>query len=209
MKGFNSVLRVTAVAAAIANSFILAPCAEADSESPKVSFALQTLKEENVEGPDVERTYFTVGADKISVAPPNGCQMRVEDDSLVLILSGLNLDGEIKITQSPFSPGFELTRNALKYRDDGAAALPRGAEQIQVEQPVLNPYPFNGWKSLGFTWNYAFRGRPMLRSVAYMNLEVGAQVVVTTLASKADASKVEAIAKQFIGSWWVMGRRKG
>jgi len=70
---------------------------------------------------------------------------------------------------------------------------------------MMNPYPYNGWKSLGFTWNYAYYGRPMVRTVSYINLEVGVQVMVTTLSSKANAGKAAKLGRQFMSSWWVKG----
>ena len=209
MRRCNRPIKLAFLSAVIALSPAFAAHATgAEAATPPVSFALQTLKEENVEGPDVERTYFTVGADRIAIGKPQGCQVRVEENSLVLVLTGLGLDGEIRISQSPFTSDFDLAQNALKYRDSGASTIPRGSERIEVQSPVMNLYPFNGWKSLGFTWTYSFRGRAMNRTVGYINLEVGAQVVVTTLASRADAEKVEATAKQFISSWWVMKRAK-
>jgi hypothetical protein len=84
--------------------------------------------------------------------------------------------------------------------------MPGGATNIQVAQPVMNPYPFNGWKSLGFTWTYGLYGRPMVRTVSYLNLDGGVQVIITTVASQKSAEKIDKMAKQFIASWWVMAR---
>ena len=82
--------------------------------------------------------------------------------------------------------------------------MPQGAIHVEVQQPVLNPYPFNGWKSIGFTWTYSRYGQQMVRTVSYINLEIGTQIVVTTLAGINRAEKVDKIARQFMSSWWVM-----
>jgi hypothetical protein len=119
------------------------------------------------------------------------------------------LDGEILVKQSTFTPETALAANALKYREAAAKEMPQGASQVEVQQPVMNPYPYNGWTSLGFTWSYASSGRPMVRTVSYINLEIGVQIVVTILAVKDDAEKVDKIAKQFMSSWWVMEAGRG
>ncbi len=176
----------------------------ADSRPPEISFSIHKMKDENVEGPDVERTYFRAGDKRIVFGQPKGSRLTVDGDGLLILLTEANLDGEIHVTRSPFTPGVELAANALKYRDSAAKGLPNGTTNLVVEQPVLNPYPFNGWKSLGFIWSYSYYGRSLVRTVNYINLEIGAQVVVTTVALGKDAEKVEKIAKQFMSSWWVM-----
>src|SRR5690349_9537990 len=124
------------LAAAITlQSLTAAHSAGTEASLPPITFALQTLTEENVEGPDVERTFFRIGADRIAIGKPHGTQIRVEDNSLVLVLTGLGLDGEIHIAQSPFTPSFDLVQNVLKYRDAGASTIARGSEQIEVQTP--------------------------------------------------------------------------
>lgn len=181
----------------------LAPIATADSKPPEVLFVVRKLLEENLEGPDVERTYFPAGEKKIVYGQPKGTRFTAEGSSLTINLSDLGLDGEIHVNRSTFTPDFDLAAEALTYREAAAKNMPNGAVNVQVQQPVMNPYPYNGWKSLGFTWNYSIGGRPMVRTVSYINLEIGSQLVITTLATKADSEKVAKIAQQFIGSWWV------
>ncbi len=73
-----------------------------------------------------------------------------------------------------------------------------------MQQPVLDPYPYNGWKSLGFTWTYELFGRRMMRTVSYINLEIGTQLELTTIAEQKYAETVGKIAKDFMSSWWLM-----
>lgn len=183
----------------------LVPAAPAqDTARPEISFTVHRIKEANVEGPDVERTYFTAAGQRIVFGLPQKCRATINDTGFLLLPEGL--DGEIQVGRSTFAPDFDLPKNALAYREAAAKGNPRGAEQLEVQQPQLDPYPFNGWKSLGFTWTYAIAGRPMVRTVSYINLEVGVQVMVTTLAAKADAEKIHKIARQFMSGWWIMGR---
>jgi hypothetical protein len=174
------------------------------AQRPEISFTIHRLKETNVEGPDVERTYFLAGGKRVVFGEPKDCRFTVNDGGILILPA--SLDGEIRVTRSTFTPEFDLAENALKYRDAAAKNTPRGATQIVVQQPVMNPYPYNGWKSLGFVWTYAFSGRPMTRTVSYINLEVGVQVMVTTLATVNHAEPVNKIAKQFMSAWWVMGK---
>jgi hypothetical protein len=196
---------VLAVSLSIA---IGSPEAEAatDQREAEISFAVQTLREENVEGPDVERTFFWAGSKRIVFGQPKGTRLSPDGGNLLILLTDLGLDGEIHVSPSPFRPDFDLAENALTYRETSAQRLPNGAMGVQVQQPVLNPYPYNGWKSLGFRWEYSFSGRRVVRTVSYINLEIGSQIVVTTLASRDDAEKVVKVAKDFMSSWWVMSR---
>lgn len=172
----------------------------------EISFTVQKLIEENVEGPDVERSFFTAGNKRIIFGQPKDCTINTHTDGLVILLSKAGLDGEIHVSRSPFSPELDLAKNALQYRDAAAAAMPAGATAVEADPPLANTYPYNGWKSVGFTWKFSLYGRPMVRSVSYINLEVGAQVVVTTLANQRDDQKVREIAQQFMSSWWVKER---
>ena len=181
----------------------------ADGRRPAISFNVLKLKQENVEGPDVERTYFAAGAKRIVFGIPKGCRLSMKDGGLLILLMDAGLDGEILVKHSPFTPETGLAANALKYREAAAKEMPQGAAQIEVQQPVMNPYPYNGWTSLGFSWSYASSGRPMVRTVSYINLEIGVQIAVTTLAVKSDAEKVDKIARQFLSSWWVMDAGRG
>lgn len=175
----------------------------ADSSSPEISFALRKLSEANVEGPDVERTYFTIGAARVFIGIPKGCEARLEDGSLVLLMKNPNLDGEVRVSRSPFATDVDMVSNALTYRDADPNRAPKGATDPLPESPALNPYPYNGWKSIGFATNYSLYGKSMRRTVAYLNLDAGAQIVVTTVAAKDISEKVEKVARQFIASWWV------
>lgn len=177
----------------------------ADNKAPDISFGASKILETNVEGPDVERTYFTAGDKRIAFGTPKGWRLSVGNGFLLLPGDG-SVDGEIHVTRSPFTPETDLTTNALQYRDSATRDLPSGAENAQVQAPVLNSYPYNGWKSLGFTWTYVTQGRAMVRTVHFINLEIGAQVMITTLAARQDADKVDKIAHQFMGSWWVMAK---
>jgi hypothetical protein len=123
---------------------------------------------------------------------------------MVILLSDAGLDGEIQIRRSPFTPASDFITETLRYREAAVQSLPAGATGIEFQPPALHPYPYNGWKSLGFSWTYAFFGRPVVRTVSYINLEIGIQIVVTTQAAKNDAEKVGAVARQFMSSWWVM-----
>lgn len=173
------------------------------AQRPEISFTVHRLKEPNVEGPDVERTYFFAAGKRIVFGLPKECRSTINDNGFLLLPNGL--DGEIQVSRSSFKPDFDLAENALAYRDAAAKGTPKGANQLEVQQPVLNPYPYNGWKSLGFTWTYSIAGRPMTRTVSYINLEVGVQVRVTTLAVKNDSEQLNKIARQFMSGWWVMG----
>lgn len=205
MKSHPLLSRVpTVVAGIVALALLHGAAGVAESPHPDISFIVHKLKEENVEGPDMERTYFMAAGKRMVFGEPTGCRVGTEDGGFVLLLTD-GLDGEIHVSRSTFTPELDLARNALKYRSAASASVPAGATNLEVQPPTMNPYPYNGWKSLGFTWTYSLSGRSMVRTVSYINLEVGVQVVVTTLAAKSDAEKVEKIAKQFMSSWWVIG----
>jgi hypothetical protein len=207
LKCRNLLLKATtlAIAAGIPIlSFMPAETWAADSLHSEVSFTVRTVKEENVEGPDVGRTYFMAGGKRIAFGMPKNCRLSTSGSGFLILLADAGLDGEIHITRSPFTPESDLAADALKYRDAATQGMPGGAANVEVRPPMMDPYPYNGWKSLGFTWTYTSYGRPMVRTVSYVNLEVGVQLVVTTLAAKGDAEKVGKIARQFMSSWWVM-----
>lgn len=192
------------VAGVLALAFTSRDACAADSQRPEISFVVHQLKEENVEGPDVERTYFMAAGNRIIFGQPEGCRLSGDGASLLILPTDAGFQGEIHVRQSPFTPESDLAADVLKYRDAASKDMPEGATNVEVQQPVMNPYPYNGWKSLGFTWTYSSYGRSMIRTVSYINLEVGVQVVVTTLAVKSDAKKVDEITRQFMRSWWVM-----
>jgi len=198
---------VLVAAGFLALAFVPAKASAADGNPPQISFGAHKLMETNVEGPDVERTYFTIGDNRVIFGLPKGWRLSVGDGFLLLPEEG-TVDGEIHVTRSPFAPDFDLATNALKYREAAAQGMPQGAGKEQPRPPLMDPYPFNGWKSLGFVWNYGGQGRMMVRTVNYINLEakLGVQVMVTTLASKQDSPKVEKAAKEFMASWWVKGK---
>lgn len=177
----------------------------AGGKAPDIAFGANKIMETNVEGPDVERTYFTAGDKRIAFGTPKGWRLSVSNGFLLLPVDG-SVDGEIHVTHSPFTAETDLTTNALQYRESATRDMPPGAENTQVQAPVLNSYPYNGWKSLGFTWTYAAQGRAMVRTVHFINLDIGAQVMVTTLAARQDAEKVDKVAHQFMSSWWVMAK---
>lgn len=208
MKSSRSSLFTAAVlAAGILTVSIVSPIARAAVDRPpEIAFNVFKMTEENVEGPDVERTYLLAGGKRIVFGPPKNCRLTGEGDRLTILLTDAGLDGEIHVTRSPFTPESDLARDALVYRAAGASSMPSGADGVEVQTPVMNPYPYNGWKSLGFTWTYVSGGRSMIRTVSYINLEIGTQIVITTLSSKKDAEQVEKIARQFMSSWWVMAR---
>jgi hypothetical protein len=199
-----SLTRYALLTVGVATLGLLAGQTNADQAQPgEISFALHTLKETNVEGPDVERTYFTIGKKRIVIGQPKGCRFKNENGNLVLVLSDAGLDGEIQVSRSAFTPELDFVASALQYRDAVAKSVPKGASEIVTAPPILNFYPYNGWKSIGIKSTYSLIGRPMTRTVGYVNLEVGAQVTVTTLAASKDAEKVEKLAQQFMSSWWV------
>ncbi|MEP6668424.1 MAG: hypothetical protein ABJF10_04685 [Chthoniobacter sp.] len=176
----------------------------ADSQHPEISFAVQHLREENVEGPNVERTYFMAAGKRVVFGLPKGCQLSA-GDGFLLLPTEAGLDGEIRVSRSSFTPETDLAAEALTYRDAATQGLPKDATHVEAKPPVMNTYPYNGWKSMGFSWTYSAYGKPMVRTVSYINLQVGVQIVVTTLAVQSDAEKVNKLARQFISSWWVMG----
>ncbi len=176
----------------------------AEAQPPAISFTARVSEESNVEGPDVRRTYFSIGAKRMAFGVPKGCRLSSDEGGFVLLPPRNSLDGEIRIGRSDFTPDFDLAANALKYRDAASADIPKGATNVSVEQPVLNVFPYNGWRSLRFTWSYSLYGRPLVRTVTFLNLEIGVQMVVTTVAAKTDAEKISEIARQFMRSWWVM-----
>jgi hypothetical protein len=187
---------------------LIVPCrnvSAANGKPPEIAFGITRITENNVEGPDVERTYFTAGDKRIVFGTPHGWRLSAGNGFLLLPTDG-SVDGEVHVTKSAFTSDVELTTNALQYRDSATRDMPQGAENAQVQAPVLNSYPYNGWKSIGFTWTYSVQGRAMVRTVNFINLEFGAQVMVTTLAAKQDADKVDKVAHQFMGSWWVMAK---
>lgn len=169
-----------------------------------ISFSVQTLREENVEGPNVERTFFRVLEKRMAFGLPKGVRLITDGGGFLLLLTDAKLDGEIRVSRSPFKPETGLASDALQYRENAEKAFPEGATNIQAESPVMNIFPYNGWKSLSFTWTYGHFGRSMVRTVTYINLELGIQIMVTTLAETKDAKKVMEIAQQFLSSWWVM-----
>jgi hypothetical protein len=173
---------------------------------PEISFVIHKSIESNSEGPDSDRTYFVAAGKRIAFGVPKGCQIS-GGDSLLLLLNDLGLDGEVNVKRSSFTPDVDLAQNAIKFREAAEQGLPREATEVEALAPVMNPFPFNGWKSLGFAWSYSAFGHSQVRSVSYINLEVGVQIVVTTISAKGDAAKVEKIARQFLASWWVMGDR--
>ncbi|EDY17471.1 hypothetical protein CfE428DRAFT_4988 [Chthoniobacter flavus Ellin428] len=188
-------------------AFVPGEMKAADGNPPQISFGAHKLMETNVEGPDVERTYFTIGENRVVFGLPKGWRLSTGDGFLLLPEEG-TVDGEIHVTRSPFTPDFDLATNVLKYRESAAQGMPQGASKEQAQQPLMDPYPFNGWKSLGFVWSYGGQGRAMVRTVSYINLDakLGVQVIVTTLASKQDSPKIEKAAKDFMASWWVKGK---
>ncbi|MEO6786273.1 MAG: hypothetical protein ABI318_09095 [Chthoniobacteraceae bacterium] len=200
-------LRATVLAIGIlASAFVSRDGCAAETERHEISFTVHKLREDNVEGPDVERTYFTAGSKRIVFGEPKGCRLTFDDNGLLILLTDAHLDGEIHVSRSTFTPGLDLAENALIYRDAASKGSPKGATEITVQQPEMDPYPYNGWKSLGFTWTYSLFGRQMIRTVSYINLRIGEQIVVTTLSGKRDDAKVREIARQFMSSWWVMSR---
>jgi hypothetical protein len=199
-----SLSRYALLATGVVTLGLLSGQTNADQAQPgEISFALHTLKETNVEGPDVERTYFTIGKKRIVIGQPKGCRFKIENANLILILTDAGLDGEIHVSRSAFTPELDLVANALQYRDAAVKSIPKGASEIVPQPPILNFYPYNGWKSIGLKSTYSLYGRSMTRTVTYVNLEVGAQVVVTMLAANKDTEKVEKLAQQFMSSWWV------
>jgi hypothetical protein len=128
-------------------------------------------------------------------------------DGFLLLPTEEGVNGEIHVSRSPFTPDMDLAENALQYRDAASKGVPPGATKVVVAPPAMNPYPYNGWKSLGFTWSYASYGSSTVRTVSYINLDVGVQVVVTTLAAQNDAPKIQKLAQQFMASWWVMATK--
>jgi hypothetical protein len=179
------------------------PATPAPAKPVEISFIVHKTMDVNPEGPEFARSYFTAGNQRIAFGLPKGVRLSVGDGFILVPVEG-SFDGEIHVNRSPFGTDFDLAENALKYREAGAREIPKGATDVQVQQPALDTYPFNGWKSIGFTWTYTSFGRPMVRTVNYINLDVGAQIIVTTLAAKKDAEKVDKAAKQFIGTWWMM-----
>ena len=180
------------------------PVSAADPRRPDLSFVVHTLKEENVEGPDVERTYFMADARRIVFGKPKGCRLSIEGGGLLILPTDPGLDGEIRVGRSSFTPESDLAQDVLQYREAAAKGIPAGATRVEVKQPLMDTYPYNGWRSLGFTWTYVFSGRPMVRTVSYINLELGIQITVTTVAVAKDTEGVQKIARQFMSSWWVM-----
>lgn len=193
------------LAIGVLSMVLLSASAQAAPEpAPDILFNVYPLKEENVEGPDVERTYFKAGSKRIVFGQPAGTYFRIQGSGLTVLFEDGKVTGEIHIGRSPFTSEFPLAENALKYREAGAKGTPAGASNIQVQQPVLDPYPYNGWKSLGFTWTYELFGRRMMRTVSYINLEIGTQLELTTIAEQKYAETVGKIAKDFMSSWWLM-----
>jgi hypothetical protein len=176
----------------------------ADLQHSDISFAVHKLHEENVEGPDVERTYFIAGGKRVVFGLPKACRLTVDSAGFLLLLTDADLDGEIHISRSGFTPEADLASEVLRYREAASMSMPKDATNIELQPPMMNPYPYNGWKSIGFSWRYSFAGRSMVRTMSYINLEMGVQVAVTTLALQRDAEKVNKIARQFMSSWWVM-----
>lgn len=182
----------------------LAPQAAFGADSPHatISFDVHKLEEENVEGPNLVRTYFTVGDQRMVFGVPKGCRLTAGNE-FVLVPTDPSLEGEIHVRRSPFTPELSFVDGAAKYGEAVAGQIPQGAKDADVRAPVANPYPVNGWQSLGFVCTYTFYGRSFQRTVSYINLDGGAQVVVTTEGSPASAEKIEKMAHSFIGSWWV------
>jgi hypothetical protein len=191
------------VAAALSLAFLCGAASSVVAAAPEVSFNVQTLKEENVEGPDVERTYFTAVGKKIVFGKPAGTEFRATDAGFLLVPTEEGVTGEIQVAVSPLTVETDLAQNALTYREAAAKNMPKGAENAEVLQPVLDTFPYNGWKSIGFTWTYSTSGRAMIRDVSFINLEVGVQVMVTTITTKEHSDKVRKLAQEFLSSWWV------
>ncbi len=175
----------------------------AGSQRGVVSFDVHKLEEENVEGPNVVRSYFTVGDRWMIFGVPKGCRLTA-DGEFMLVPTDPGVDGEIHVRRSPFPSELDLTDNAAKYGNAVSGQIPEGAQDIEVQPPQVDPYPFNGWHSLGFTCTYTFYGRSFCRTVSYINLDEGVQVVVTGESSPASAEKIGKMAHSFIGSWWTM-----
>lgn len=200
------------LAAVLSSSSVAAPptarAPAAVSKPVTISFAVNETVEESVEGPDVKRTYFTVGDQRVAFGVPPGCHLNTGGDGFVLTFTETGLDGEVRVSRSSFKPEFDLATNVAKYRDAAFDKVPKGATQVEEQKVEEEPFPYNGWKSLGFIWNYALYGRLVRQSVSYVNLESGAQAVVTTLAARSDADRAENAARQFLGSWYVMSSAK-
>ena len=199
------------LAAVLSSSVAAPPAPRAPAAALKpvtISFAVNETIEESVEGPDVKRTYFTVGDQRMAFGVPPGCHLNTGGDGFVLTFTGTGLDGEVRVNHSSFKPEFDLATNVAKYHQAAFDKVPKGATQVEEQKVEEEPFPYNGWKSLGFVWNYALYGRLMRQSVSYVNLESGAQAVVITLAAQSDADKVENSSRQFLGSWYVMRSAK-
>ena len=192
--------------AMLALAFVSSAARAADLQRPEISFTVHQLREENAEGPDMERTYFMAAGRRIVFGTPKGCRLTQDGGGLLILLADTGLDGEIHVNRSSFTPESDLAANALIYRAAASQGVPKGATNIEVKPPMMDLYPYNGWKSLGFTWTYSISGRSMVRTVSYINLKIGVQIIVTTLAEKSNAEKVGKIARDFMSSWWVMGK---
>ena len=169
---------------------------------PEISFEVHKVLETPAEGPDVERTYFLVGSKRVAFAVPRDCHFQ-SSDGFALTPDG-DSDAEIHVTRSPLTLDANFATEAVRYHEVAAAGLPPGVEGEKPAAPVMDTYPFNGWKSMEFTWSYSLYGRSVVRSVTFINLESGVQVMVTTVAAKNEAAKIEKLARQFLSSWWVM-----
>jgi len=171
-------------------------------QPPKISFTVQKVMETPAEGPDVERSFFLIGPKRVAFGVPKGCHLQVGDGFTLKPEDGS--DGEIQVTRSPFTREMNFASEAVRYHDFAAREVPQGVEGENPAVPVMDTYPFNGWKSMGFTWSYSLYGRSVVRSVSFINVDLGVQVMVTTTASKKDAPNIEKLAAQFLSSWWVM-----
>jgi hypothetical protein len=197
--------RLLALAALL--PFAAAPsCLTAQEQKPGViTFTVRKILEENVEGPAVPRTYFLCGRKRIVFGLPKGVRLSEGAASATLLLTDAGADGEVQVSRSPFTPETDFGVMKEKYQEAGAAEIPAGAADVQLRGIEESPYPYNGWSSMGFTWNYSFYGRPMTKTVSFINLEIGIQVKVSTSAVSKDEVKVLDLAKDFMRSWWVMG----
>lgn len=172
------------------------------AKPPEISFVVRKFVETPAEGPDVERTYFLVGYKRVAFGMPRNCRLLGGEDFRLTPEDGS--DSEIQVTRSVFTPESNFAKEAVRYHDVAVRGLPQEVEGENPTAPVMDPYPFNGWKSMGFTWSYSLYGRSVVRNVSFINLDLGVQIMVTTVASKSDAPKIEKLAKQFLSSWWVM-----
>jgi len=102
------------------------------------------------------------------------------------------------------TPKLELPPEAKKIEDYRRAALalaPGGSGDFSQLEESVDSLNINGWRSYRLDFSYNFYGHRHRRSVTFLTLENGQQIVLDTAAEEADFAQAMARSDYLIRSW--------